>query len=271
MKISRFLAKANEWRKSDIHVLYHSSSAMSFANDLTFTGWEVSLINFSVKVASLFYFSSAILFLYLTKKLSYDDDTATVIFHASAMSLYLCSLFGAIIADSWWGKFKTIFWLSLVYAIGSTIVAVGSFEPWKLPAKDFTIIGLVLISIGSGGIKPCVAVFGGEQFKLPEQVNQLLKFFSIFYFSINFGSVLTTIITPLLTNLHCFGMSKCFVAGFGLPAVLMFLSIIIFTSGYKMYKIIPPQGNILVKVIKCISVSVARCLTKNALNFFYFA
>jgi len=171
------------------------------------------------------------------------------------MSVYLCSLFGAIIADSFWGKYKTILWLSMVYAIGSSVVAAGAVDAWKLPAREITILGLCLIAIGSGGIKPCVAAFGGEQFKLPEQTMQLAKFFSIFYFSINLGSVLTTFITPLLRNMSCFGMDQCFVAGFGLPALLMLLSIIIFVCGQSMYKKVPPQGNMLVKVCKCIAVS----------------
>lgn len=171
------------------------------------------------------------------------------------MAVYLCSLFGAIIADSWWGKFKTIFVLSCIYAIGSLTVAVGSVEQWKLPAKELTILGLVLIAFGSGGIKPCVAAFGGEQFKLPEQENQLVKFFSIFYFIINLGSVLTTFITPLLRSTSCFGMNECFAGGFGLPAILMVFAIIVFVSGHSLYKKTPPKGNMILKVCKCVAVS----------------
>lgn len=41
-------------------------------------------------------------------KLGFDDNTATVLYHTEATLVYFCCLFGAIIADSWWGKFKTI-------------------------------------------------------------------------------------------------------------------------------------------------------------------
>ena len=61
----------------------------------------------------------------------------------------------------------------------------------------FSLIGLFLIAVGTGGIKPCVAAFGGDQFKLPEQQRQLQTFFSIFYFSINAGSLISTFITPI--------------------------------------------------------------------------
>lgn len=63
--------------------------------------------------------------------------------------------------------------------------------------REFSLIGLLLIAIGTGGIKPCVAAFGGDQFKLPEQERQLQTFFSIFYFSINAGSLISTFITPI--------------------------------------------------------------------------
>lgn len=119
-----------------------------------------------------------------------------------------------------------------------------------------TLIGLGLIAFGSGGIKPCVAAFGGEQFTLPQQAKQLALFFSIFYFAINSGSLISTLVTPILReDVTCFGMPDCFPVGFGLPAALMAISIIIFVSGKFLYKIIPTQGNMFLKVCKCIAVS----------------
>jgi solute carrier family 15 (oligopeptide transporter), member 1 len=114
---------------------------------------------------------------------------------------------------------------------------------------------LGLIAFGSGGIKPCVAAFGGEQFKMPQQAKQLALFFSAFYFAINFGSFISTSVTPILRERHCFGMDDCFPLGFGLPAVLMAISVAIFLGGKFLYKMVPPQGNMFVKVSKCIGVS----------------
>ena len=64
--------------------------------------------------------------------------------------------------------------------------------------SGFSFLGLALIGLGTGGIKPCVSAFGGDQFALPEQEEQLRSFFSVFYFSINAGSTLSTFITPVL-------------------------------------------------------------------------
>lgn len=84
----------------------------------------------------------------------------------------------------------------------------------------------MLVAIGTGGIKPCVAAFGGDQFKVPEQEVQLVKFFSIFYFAINAGSLISTILTPILReNVKCFGADGCFPLAFGIPGILMVLSI----------------------------------------------
>jgi solute carrier family 15 oligopeptide transporter 1 len=67
--------------------------------------------------------------------------------------VYLFPLFGAIIADSLLGKFRTILYLSLVYALGSWIVTIGAINILHLPARAMTMIGLLLIGVGSGGIK----------------------------------------------------------------------------------------------------------------------
>lgn len=87
-------------------------------------------------------------------------------------------------------------------------------------------IGLALISIGAGGIKPCVNTFGGDQFKLPEQATQLATYFSLFYLTINVGSFISGLVTPVLrADVHCFGRNDCYSLAFGAPSVLMFVAI----------------------------------------------
>lgn len=85
-------------------------------------------------------------------------------------------------------------------------------------------LGLFLIALGTGGIKPCVSAFGGDQFILPQQERYLAMFFSLFYFSINTGSLISTLLTPVLRETQCFG-GDCYFVAFLVPAVLMILSI----------------------------------------------
>lgn len=89
-----------------------------------------------------------------------------------------------------------------------------------------SIIGLLLISVGTGGIKPCVSAFGGDQFVIPQQEKQLVQFFSLFYFAINSGSLLSTFITPILReDVTCLNQSTCYPLAFGVPAILMIVSL----------------------------------------------
>lgn len=168
----------------------------------------------------------AILSFYVRFKLGFAENDATVLYHGFIMMVYFMCIFGGILSDVWLGKFKTIVYLSLVYAIGSVVVSIGAIPIIPFSPKIALYIGLALITIGSGGIKPCVSAFGGDQFKMPEQAAQIATYFSIFYFSINAGSLISTSITPILReDVHCFQQSDCYSLAFGVPAVLMIISI----------------------------------------------
>ncbi|XP_032597165.1 peptide transporter family 1 [Drosophila grimshawi] len=196
-----------------------------------------------------YYGMRTVLVLYLSRKLGYSDDTATVVFHIFTMFVYFLCVFGAIISDSWLGKFKTILYLSIVYICGSVLLTLGAIGPLNLPMETFTILGLALIALGSGGIKPCVSAFGGDQFKVPEQLKQITSFFSLFYFAINAGSLISTTVTPILReDVHCFDDINCYPLAFGVPAILMIISVVVFVLGRPLYKIKPPAGNMVVEV-----------------------
>uniref|UniRef100_A0A8C5J8R7 Solute carrier family 15 member 1 n=1 Tax=Junco hyemalis TaxID=40217 RepID=A0A8C5J8R7_JUNHY len=103
---------------------------------------------------------------------------------------------------------RTILYLSIVYAIGQTVLSVGSINDLTDHNQDgspdaiavniaLSMVGLILIAFGTGGIKPCVSAFGGDQFE-DDQEKQRSTFFSLFYLSINAGSLLSTLITPTI-------------------------------------------------------------------------
>ncbi|XP_068139685.1 peptide transporter family 1 [Drosophila tropicalis] len=200
-----------------------------------------------------YYGMRTVLVLFLSRVLKYPEDTATVVFHVFTMFVYFLCVFGAIVSDSWLGKFKTILYLSLVYICGSVLLTLGAIGPLNLPVETFTMLGLALIALGSGGIKPCVSAFGGDQFKVPEQVKQITSFFSLFYFAINAGSLISTSVTPILReDVSCFDDINCYPLAFGVPAILMIISVIIFVLGRPLYKIKPPAGNMVVLVCSTI-------------------
>ncbi|XP_010587679.1 solute carrier family 15 member 1 [Loxodonta africana] len=215
-----------------------------------------------------YYGMRAILILYFTRFIGWDDNLSTAIYHTFVALCYLMPILGALIADSWLGKFKTIISLSIVYTIGQVVISVSSINDLTDYDHDGTpnsisvhvtlsMIGLALIALGTGGIKPCVSAFGGDQFE-EGQEKQRNRFFSIFYLAINAGSLLSTIITPLLRVQECGIHSKqaCYPLAFGVPAALMAVSLIVFVMGSGMYKKFQPQGNIMAKVAKCIGFAI---------------
>uniref|UniRef100_A0A8C5Y259 Solute carrier family 15 member 1 n=1 Tax=Microcebus murinus TaxID=30608 RepID=A0A8C5Y259_MICMU len=125
-----------------------------------------------------YYGMRAILILYFTNFIGWDDNLSTAIYHTFVALCYLTPILGALIADSWLGKFND--------------------DPRQIPTPvALSVIGLALIALGTGGIKPCVSAFGGDQFE-EGQEKQRSRFFSIFYLAVNAGSLISTIITPML-------------------------------------------------------------------------
>ncbi|XP_014209706.1 peptide transporter family 1 isoform X2 [Copidosoma floridanum] len=175
------------------------------------------------------------------------------------MMAYFFPLLGGIISDSWLGKYRTILYLSIVYALGQLLLSASSVPPLHLPVTLVSFVGLLLIALGTGGIKPCVSSFGGDQFKLPQQEKYMSTFFSLFYFAINAGSLISTIITPILReDFKCYGQQTCFPLAFFVPAILMVVSVVIFFAGKNFYTRKQPEGNIFVRVIGCICHAIGR-------------
>ena len=132
-------------------------------------------------------------------------------------------MLGAILGDSVWGKFHTILYLSIVYFIGELMLVLSSiFWDTGLSAV-ITFTGLLLIGVGTGGIKPCVSALGGDQFRAHED-KWRQTFFSLFYGAINLGSLISMFLTPILrSDVHCVNRSDCYPLAFGLPCALMFI------------------------------------------------
>ena len=192
-----------------------------------------------------YYGMRAVLVLYLVFQLNLSEDSATAIFHLYTFLAYFMPIFGSMIADSYIGKFWTILVFSLIYAVGCIAIsmsaipcALGNIIEVRL---GLCLIGLILIAFGTGGIKPCVSAFGGDQIKKGDPT-LLATFFSLFYFSINAGSLISIFITPILRqDVECFG-DECYAASFGVPAVLMVISIAVFIAGSYLYVKVPPTG-----------------------------
>jgi POT family proton-dependent oligopeptide transporter len=182
-------------------------------------------------------------------------------YHTFVTTLYFVPIFGAVLADALFGKFWVIFWLSIVYCGGLfTLALMGSPVAHTIEPVYLLAIGLLLVALGTGGIKPCVSTNVGDQFGATNK-HLLTKVFNWFYFSINSGSALSTLLIPwllapyratpggfiarlppsIVSFLESPRLHSLTVA-FGLPGVFMVIATIFFWIGRKKFVHIPPSG-----------------------------
>lgn len=188
-----------------------------------------------------FYGMRAILVVFMTQYLMSADNQVDVMneeeakswYHLFVSAVYLTPLLGALLSDGLLGKFRTIVVLSIVYTLGHFALALDD-------SRLGLAIGLGLIALGAGGIKPCVSAHVGDQFGATNS-HLLPRVFGWFYFSINLGAFASSLLTPWLLNR--FG---AWVA-FGVPGVLMLLATLAFWAGRYHFIHIPAGGKQFIK------------------------
>lgn len=156
-----------------------------------------------------------------------SEAEASKWFHSFVTAVYFTPLLGALVADLWLGKYRTIIALSLVYCLGHLALALDS-------TRAGLFLGLTLIAIGSGGIKPCVSSHVGDQFG-KTNAHLLPRIYNWFYLAINTGSFFSMLITPWLLAHHGPHVA------FALPGVLMFIATIIFWMGRNNFAHVQPE------------------------------
>lgn len=149
--------------------------------------------------------------------------------HLFVTLAYFMPLVGGIMADWFFGKYKVILYVSVIYAIGNLLLALNTHN------LSFFTIGLVVIAAAAGGIKSCVSANVGDQFDKSNE-HLLSKMYGWFYFTINTGSIVSTLVIPIIYNTYGPELA------FGIPGVLMCLATLIFWMGRKKYVRVQPSG-----------------------------
>ena len=149
-------------------------------------------------------------------------------YHTFVSVTYFLPVVGAFLADALLGKYLVVLFLSIVYCFGHFTLAMDDTQLGL-------VIGLGLIALGAGGIKPCVSANVGDQFGATNQ-HLLPRVFSWFYFAINFGSVFSTILIPVLLDRAGPRIA------FGVPGIAMIVATLVFWMGRRKYVHIPPAG-----------------------------
>jgi POT family proton-dependent oligopeptide transporter len=181
------------------------------------------------------------------------ERSATGVTHLFFAGVYALCMIGAILADRLAGKYRTILYLSLVYCAGQAALSVGASSLTGM------YVGLILVAVGSGGIKPCVSANVGDQFGKGNWP-RMRTVFQIFYFSINFGSFFATLLIPVVKKRWGAGVA------FAIPGVLMFIATVIFWMGRQKFVHVPPRPGGKVGLLDVLS---SVCLFLTVGHFFF--
>ena len=156
-------------------------------------------------------------------------------YHLFVSAVYFTPLLGALLSDVLLGKYRTIMLLSLLYCAGHLALALDH-------TRIGLAIGLGLIALGAGGIKPCVSAHVGDQFG-QQNSHLLATVFGWFYFAVNLGGFLSMLITPWLMR------TQGAATAFALPGLLMLAATLIFRAGRFRFVHIPPAGGRFVREV----------------------
>ncbi|KAL8162623.1 hypothetical protein V2J09_014112 [Rumex salicifolius] len=200
-----------------------------------------------------YYGISSNLVSYLTKKLHEGNVAAARNATIWSGTCYLSPLIGAFLADAYWGRYWTIAAFSTIYFVGMFTLTLSAAIPALRPAEcagatcpsasfpQYAVffLGLYLIALGTGGIKPCVSSFGADQFDDTDTKERVKKgsFFNWFYFSIYVGALVSTTTIVWIQENAGWGL------GFGIPALFIGIAIACFFCGTPLYRFQKPGGS----------------------------
>lgn len=186
---------------------------------------------------------------FLTGKLGQSTAMAASNINAWGGVACLLPIVGAVIADSFVGKFYTIIASSLIYILGLGLLTFSAMLPsLSCPNQGRSIgsapgcsshlqtiiffIALYLVAVGQGGHKPCVQAFGADQFdgEDPQESKAKSSFFNWWYFGVCFGGLLGIGGLSYVQDNLSWGL------GFGIPCIIMVFSLVIFVLGTTTYR-----------------------------------
>ncbi|CAN6333082.1 unnamed protein product [Urochloa humidicola] len=205
---------------------------------------------------------------YLTQELHLPLVGASNLLNNFGGTSSLTPILGALAADSFAGRFWTIIAGSVFYQLGMVGLVVSALLPSLRPppcsppatpcrrASGWQLgvlyLSLLCTSLGSGGLRPCVVMFGTDQFEQetappPEQEKQggaaeaveerKRRYFNLYFFTMGVAGLLAVTLVVYIQDNVGWGW------GFGIPAVAMLVSIVVFVVGFPLYVMLKPGGS----------------------------
>ncbi|CAM0954840.1 unnamed protein product [Alopecurus aequalis] len=162
---------------------------------------------------------------------------------------YLASPLGAFLADSYWGRHRTIIVSFTIFTLGMALMTLSAEAPESIssaaisPQDALCTLGLYMAALGLGGIWPCVPTFGADQFDDTDVAEKAQKelYYSWYYFAVNGGFFFASTIMVWIQD-------NCgWALGFGIPTFVLAVGIAGFLSSTKVYRYQKPGGSALTR------------------------
>ncbi|KAK8507676.1 hypothetical protein V6N13_025330 [Hibiscus sabdariffa] len=201
---------------------------------------------------------------YLTQELNMPLVQASNTLSNFSGTASFTPLIGALIADSFAGRFWTITVGSIFYELGLVCITISAVLPSLRPppcptqvncqeASNFQLwvlyISLLLTSLGTGGIRPCVVTFAADQFGSDKVItgrSQKWNFFNWYYFCMGLATLTALTVVVYVQEHVGWGW------GLGIPTIAMIISIIAFLVGSPLYKKMKPGGSPLIRLAQVV-------------------
>ncbi|EXC19370.1 putative peptide/nitrate transporter [Morus notabilis] len=224
--------------------------------------WKASLFIIPIELSErLNYFGiSTNLITYLTKIIHQDLNMAAKNVNYWSGVTTVIPLVGAFLADSYTGRFTMVLFSSIFYLMGLFLLTMSQFIPSLKPCS--TTIGmcnkprkihevvfflaLYMISIGTGGHKPCLESFGADQFEddHPAEQRKKMSFFNWWNFALCCGLFLGVTVIVYVQDYVSWGLSYLILT------ITMAMSIVTFCAGRSCFRYRVPQGSPLTPMLQ---------------------
>ncbi|MED6124020.1 hypothetical protein PIB30_055087 [Stylosanthes scabra] len=188
---------------------------------------------------------------YLTTRLHEGPVSAARNVTTFQGTCYLTPLIGSFFADAYWGRYRTIVVFYGIYLIGICMLTLSAI----LSAQSAVFfLGIYLIAVGTGGIKPCIWPFGADQFDDTDHKERASKalFFNWNYFTSNIGALIATTILVWTEENVGWGI------GYGIAASFIAIGIIVFFLGTRTYRFLRPGGSPITRICQVIVASLHK-------------
>ncbi|EAW10971.1 peptide MFS transporter [Aspergillus clavatus NRRL 1] len=252
-----------------------SKNLRHVAENLPVSAWLVAVVELSERFT--YYGMSGLFQNYVNNPLDGSQGRGALgLGHQGATGLttffqfwcYVTPILGAVVADQYLGKYKTIVLFCIVYLVGLLILVCTSI-PTALEhgaGLGGFVVAILVIGLGTGGIKSNVAPLIADQYKRKKMAISTTKkgervvidpaltiqrIYMIFYGCINLGS-LSLLATPYMER------DVGFWSAYLLCLCMFACGTLVLIVGRKYYVVRPPQGSVITDAFKAIGIMIVN-------------